>query len=97
MLGAAAAIGYLVVPRRIPVIAPDAKMLEKLARKHRVVLETNPKPRPKGVVGGVFNFLSHFLLREGMGLLKQQLAAARHDPYTGDGNGRGHTAGQHHG
>jgi hypothetical protein len=63
-LGAAVAIGYLVVPNRVQMITPDAKELLKLARKQKLVVEPKPQAEPKSTVGGqVFNMLASMLTR----------------------------------
>jgi hypothetical protein len=63
-LGAAVAIGYLVVPNRIQMITPDANELLKLARKQKLVVEPKPQAEPKSTVGGqVFNMLANMLTR----------------------------------
>ena len=63
-LGAAVAIGYLVVPNRVQMIAPDASELLKLARKQKLVVEPKPQAEPKSTVGGqVFNMLASMLTR----------------------------------
>lgn len=76
LVGVAASIvvGYAVVPRRVEVNAPDAKSLEKLAKKHRLVVQTKPDREPKGgVVGGAFNFLFGLATRGAMAYLGHQL------------------------
>jgi hypothetical protein len=45
-LGAAIALGYLLVPKRPQILAPDAETLLELAKQRKVVINTSP-PRPK--------------------------------------------------
>jgi hypothetical protein len=63
-LGAAVAVGYLVVPNRVQMISPDAGELLKLARKQKLVVEPKPQAEPKSTVGGqVFNMMASMLVR----------------------------------
>ncbi len=66
-LGGAALIGYLVVPRKLEIQAPDVEALEKLARRHHLVVEQRPKAEEKsGFVAGAFGFLTTLVLRTAM-------------------------------
>lgn len=49
----AAALGYLAVPQKLMVMSPDAKQLEKLAKKERIVVTSNPKDHAKRGVGSM--------------------------------------------
>lgn len=42
-LAVAACLGYLVIPRRKEIVTPDAETLEKLSKKHKLVVEKQPK------------------------------------------------------
>ena len=42
-VGVAAALGYLVVPRKLTIERPDPKSLEKLARNNHLVVEHQSK------------------------------------------------------
>lgn len=44
----AAAIGYLLVPRRVEVVQPTSETLAELARRHRLVVTPDASPQPKG-------------------------------------------------
>ena len=62
-MAAAAAVGYLVVPRRVHVESPDPKTLEKLIRKHQLVV-TEPRADQKGgLAGAVFGMVSSLVMR----------------------------------
>lgn len=63
-LGAAAALGYLVVPNRVEIISPSAEELVKLADKNRLVVERQPTAEPKsGVAGALFTMMANLLVR----------------------------------
>jgi hypothetical protein len=63
-IGVAAAIGYLLLPKKKVFQGPDTKTLEKLIRKNRPVLENNPKDETKnGVMRTAFTFLAGLALR----------------------------------
>jgi ElaB/YqjD/DUF883 family membrane-anchored ribosome-binding protein len=75
-VGVAAAIGYLVVPRKLEIHSPDPKTLEKLARKRHLVVEQRPKAEAKGgLVGTAFSFISGIVLKTAMVQLGHQLAS----------------------
>ncbi len=75
-LGAAAAVGYLVVPRKLQIQTPDAKTLEKLARKNRLVVENKPKAQAQsGAIGAAFTFLSGLALRTAAAHVGSHLAS----------------------
>lgn len=72
-LSAATAIGYLVVPKRLEVMSPDAETLQKLAKKNRLVVKQKPEAHARGGLGGaVFTMLANTLLRAGVAYLGQQ-------------------------
>lgn len=50
--GAAAALGYLLVPQRTTVIRPDAETLERLAKKNRLVVKPQHGGESRGGLGG---------------------------------------------
>jgi hypothetical protein len=97
-LGATAAVGYLLVPRRLELVSPDEKALERLAKKNRLVVESNPQPRPKrGLLSGATSFLASLLIREATTLVRRELGARAAEYSHGSGatgNGRGRS---HHG
>lgn len=76
-LGVAAALGYIAVPRKLEIQAPDPKTLEKLAKKRHLVVEQRPKAEAKGgLVGAAFSFMSGLVLKTVMAQVGQQLASA---------------------
>jgi hypothetical protein len=42
-LALAAAVGYLIVPRKTEILTPDADALEELSKRHKLVVEKQPK------------------------------------------------------
>jgi len=94
-LGAAAAIGYLVVPPRSPRPSPpDAKDLLELAKHQKIVVKMEePKSRP-GLVATLARMAAGSLLQGGLAVLTQQLdqllkPPREPRPVSSDGNGRG--------
>ena len=76
-MGVAAAIGYLVVPRKLEIHRPDPKTLEKLARDKHLVIEQKPEAQAKGgLIGTAFSFVSGLLFKTAMAQLGHQLADA---------------------
>jgi hypothetical protein len=74
-VGVAALLGYLVVPRRLEIHSPDEKTLEKLAKKHRLVIDEQPKPKTKsGPIAAAFSFVAALALKQATTLLGQQVA-----------------------
>lgn len=75
-VGLAAAIGYVVVPRKLHVQSPDLKTLEKFARKNHLVIENKSDQNEKpGVVRTAVTFLSGLALRAVTAQLVQKLAS----------------------
>lgn len=75
-VGIAAAVGYLVVPRKLEIQTPDPKTLEKLARDRHLVVEQKPKAEAKGgLIGTAFSFISGIVLKTAMVQLGHQLAS----------------------
>tara|TARA_R110002095_G_scaffold215072_1_gene208410 strand:- start:1056 stop:1481 length:426 start_codon:yes stop_codon:yes gene_type:complete len=80
-VGVAAAIGYLVVPRKLNLQSVDAKTIEKLAGKNRLVVEHNSKSQAKkSLIRGAFTFLSGLALRTAAAQIIQQLATVKYKP-----------------
>lgn len=62
--GAAAALGYLVVPSRVEVIRPDADTLAKLARQNKLLVRPDNEPQKRGgMTGALFTLLAGALTR----------------------------------
>ncbi len=76
-IGVAAAIGYLLVPKKQVFQGPDTKTLEKLIRKHRPVLEKNPKDETKhGVMRTAFTFMAGLALKAATAQIIHHLASS---------------------
>ncbi len=75
-IGAAAAIGYMVVPRKLVIERPDPETLEKLARKNHLVVDRKPEKQAKtGLLGTAFSFVGGLVLKTAMTQLGHQLAS----------------------
>lgn len=73
-LGAAAAVGYLIVPSRVQVYRPDPQMLAELVRQHQVAVKTEVKPQPSGgLLGGLVNIAAGAALQGASAIASQQL------------------------
>ena len=59
----AAAVGFVVVPRRVPVMSPDARTLQKLARKHQLVVTESRPDEKGGLTGALFGMVSSLVMR----------------------------------
>lgn len=72
-LGAAAALGFAAVPRKLQILSPDKETLAQLARENRLVVQqqTEVSQRP-GVVASMFNLAGNMALRAGIAYLGQQ-------------------------
>lgn len=63
-LAAAAGLGYMVIPRRLEVVSPDAATLEQLAKKHRLVVKPDTEPQEKkSMVNKFFTFAASMAMR----------------------------------
>lgn len=73
-LGAAAAVGYLLVPRRLEVVRPDAESLAKLARRDGFVVEHRPKQSAgPGLLETFASMAGRILLRTALTQASQQV------------------------
>ncbi len=73
-VGAAAAIGYFIVPRRIQIVQPDADEIAKLAKRHQIVVEHKAKAEAKqgGPAQLVMTMLANAMLRAVTAYASQQ-------------------------
>ena len=61
---ATAAVGYLLVPNKRHIISPDADDLVRLAKRNKLVVQSNPKPQKQaGLTGTLFGLASSMLFR----------------------------------
>lgn len=73
-LGAAAALGYLIVPPRIHVVKPDPKALADLVRQRQVAVKAEVSPRPApGLLGGLVNMAAGAALQGVLAIASAQL------------------------
>ena len=79
-LGAAAMVGFLVVPSRPTIIHPDSKQLLELAKSQKVHLEMNQPAARSGIVGSLVGMAGSFALQAGMSALSTYLAQLQSPP-----------------
>jgi hypothetical protein len=92
-IGAAAAVGYLVIPTRVHYVKPDPATLAELARQHKVVVQQTASSQPKpGMLAAVVGMATSALLQGGLGLAKQGLSTYLESQL----NGKNHRS-QHNG
>jgi hypothetical protein len=69
-LAGAAALGFWVVPKRLEIHSPNAADIEALARRNKLVVESNPSPRHKNGMGRtLFTLLANAAVRGAIGYL----------------------------
>jgi len=81
-MGAAVAIGYLIVPNRTRIVSPDVETLEQLAKKNKLLVKAQPnmeKQQP-GPLNMLFKLAANSLLRAGVAYAGQQLGRAFAEP-----------------
>lgn len=70
---AAAALGYLVVPKKPQIISPNPKTLAQLARKNQLVVVDRPKAEKRRTLSGsLFNLVASLAMRGLMAYVGQQ-------------------------
>ena len=73
-LGAAAALGYVLVPARIQVVRPDARALAELVRQHQVNVKAEVKPQPSpGWLAQLVNLGAGMVLQGVVSIASHQL------------------------
>ena len=88
-LGAAAAIGYLVVPSRTKVIRPDAAMLQDLVDREKLVVQMQPPTQRPKLASMVVGMATTALVNGGLALLSkhvEQFVAGLQQPPTPPGD-----------
>lgn len=98
-VGAAAAVGYLLVPSRQPVIQPDVSSLLELAKQDKLVVNVEQnEPSKPGMLGMVAGMVTSTVLQGGMAILNQHLHQfidnLAHPPGASASAGNGAAAGQ---
>lgn len=90
-LGAAAAVGYLVIPTRIHYVRPDPATLAELARQQKVVVQPSESSKPKtGLFAAAMAMAVNALLQGGMGLARQGLNSYLNGQFNGKHSGSHH-------
>jgi len=72
-LGAAAVVGYLLVPSRPTVIQPSPQQLLELAKSQQVPVKMEQTPARPGFVGTLAGLAGNALLQTGMAVFTQYL------------------------
>jgi hypothetical protein len=73
-LGVAGALGYLAIPRRLEIMSPDARTLEQLAKRNKLVVEARPPAAQKtSLMDTVLTMTGNVLLRAGTAYMGQQI------------------------
>lgn len=73
-LGAVAAVGFIVVPKRVEIMSPDADTLLRLAKKNKLVVENAPKAQAKsGLAGTLLGLVGSAVLRAGIAYAGQNV------------------------
>jgi len=80
-VGAAAALGFMIVPSRSVVVKPDAEGLIELAKRHKLVVKMEePKQQPqkkkRTLFADLMGIAAAALLQRGTAVLAQQVAQA---------------------
>lgn len=71
-VSAAAAVGFLVVPKRLNVMSPDSETLEKLAKRNRLVVKPkNEVRRQAGLITPLVNLVTGAVLRASLSMAGQ--------------------------
>src|SRR5262245_25082927 len=80
-IAAAAAVGYLVIPKRPQVVQAGADALVKLAKQDRVIVQSlSDQPPSKGLLGTLTSIGSAMLLRAGKSYLTQRAQQMMNQP-----------------
>jgi hypothetical protein len=77
-VGAAFAVGFLIVPSRPTVIRPDAEGLMELARRNKLIvkMDTTPAQKRGGLVADLVGMATGALLQRGIGIATAQVTHA---------------------
>ncbi len=90
-LGAAFALGFVIVPAHSVVIKPDAEGLMELARRNKLVVkmqESSPQKKRGGLLNEVLGLAAATLLQSGLKVVTNQLAQGLHADGQPHRNGR---------
>jgi len=75
-LGAAAALGYLLIPSKPRYVRPDFRQLEELAKHHELVVSDRgeKKEQAPSMTSGLMKMATSTLFRTGLGIIGRQLS-----------------------
>jgi hypothetical protein len=80
-LGLCALVGYAIVPRRVEIISPDIKTLEKLAKRQRLVVEPKPSASERrSLLDTALSLGGGMLLRAGLAYAGQRMSETMREP-----------------
>lgn len=82
-VAAAAVVGYVIVPQRMPAYTSDTAAMERLMKRHRLMVAEPVKKG--GLAGAVFGMISSLAMRGLMAYVGQQ-ASRMFNPQEGDGS-----------
>jgi len=72
-LGAAAAVGYLIVPSRMMVIRPDAASLLELAKQKKLTVKMDQFAQKPSLVSSLLGMAAGTLMQAGVALVTKQV------------------------
>ncbi|HRX77978.1 MAG: hypothetical protein H6821_16640 [Planctomycetaceae bacterium] len=73
-VGAAAVVGFLLVPKRVEIMSPDEDTLLRLAKKSKLVVKNAPQSQAKsGLAGTMIGLLGNAVLRAGIAYVGQNI------------------------
>jgi len=77
-MGAALAVGFIIVPSRSVIIKPDAEGLIELAKRHKLVVQMHESPPPPkkrgGLLAELLGLATGTLLQTGLKLVTSQIS-----------------------
>lgn len=72
-LGGAALVGYMLIPRRVEIVSPDADTLAKLAARNQLVVQQKAKAEPKSSLATTaMTMVTHMVMRAVLAYASQQ-------------------------
>lgn len=103
-VGGAALIGYMLTPRRVEIVSPDAATIAKLAARNQLVVQQKAKAEPKSsLAASAMSMVASLALRAALAYASQQAgklvgvgAAQATSAASGQDDYAYHTAAAHH-
>lgn len=90
-IGAAFALGFVIVPSRSVIVKPDAEGLIELAKRNKLVVKMHESPQPKkrgGLLNELLGLAAATLLQSGVKVVTSQISAGFHADGQPHRNGR---------